>query len=208
VIAALLLAAGLGRRFGGPKLTQELRGKPLVRWSADALRTALGAANPLVVVVPPAPRSHDIELALAGLAARFVVNPDPEAGMGASLACGIAALEESVEAALIALGDEPALSPAWVERVVARYREGGVAIVAPTFQGVRGHPVLFARGVFPELRPLGGDAGARQVVDRDAARVAVVELGEPKTADVDTAEDLARLRQSAQYSTPPQPRHP
>ena len=206
MIAALLLAAGSGRRFGGPKLTQELQGRALVRWSAEALRHP--DVGRLAVVVPPPPATQNIAAALEGLEARLVVNPRPDAGMGASLACGVAALDGDIEAVLIALGDEPALAPAWVDRVIARYRAGGVAIVAPTFEGVRVHPVLFSRPVFPELAALTGDAGARQVVDRDPRRVAFVELGAPKTADVDTAEDLARLRQSAQYSTPPQTRHP
>jgi hypothetical protein len=64
----------------------------------------------------------------------------------------------------------------------------------PTYGGIRGHPVLFDRSVFEELRTLSGDFGARDVTDRDPTRVAFVELYAPKPVDVDTREDLDRLR--------------
>jgi molybdenum cofactor cytidylyltransferase len=202
VIAALLLAAGAARRFGAPKLLQELNGKPLARWSAELL---LGApVDEIIVVVPP---DHaELRLALAGVEARFVVNPHPDRGMGSSLACGVSALDASVAAVLVALADEPALTHGALERVVERYRAGGASIVAPTYRGVRGHPVLFDRAVFGELRALSGDRGARSVVDQDLARVAFVELGEVQSIDVDTPDDLARLRRQAQFISPSTPR--
>jgi molybdenum cofactor cytidylyltransferase len=197
VIAALLLAAGASRRFGGaPKLLQELDAKPVLRWSAEALvGTQIGE---IVIVVPP---EHDeIRRALAGIDARFVVNPRPELGIGRSIARGTSAISPDAEAVVIILGDEPRPPRDALTRVIARYRAGGTRIVAPTYGGVRGHPVLFDRAVFDELRALSGDDGARAVVDRDPSRVALLELGEPLPIDVDTPEDLARLR-SAQTHT-------
>lgn len=194
MIAALLLAAGAGRRFGGPKLLQDLDGKPVVRWSVETYRHPL--VGEIVVVVPP--EHEDIRRALAGLDVRIVVNPDPGLGMGSSLARGVAALGAEIEAVLIALADEPRVNPAVFERAVARYRTGDVSIVVPTFGGVRGHPVLIDRSVFDELRALSGDRGARAVTDRDASRVAIVEMGESRPIDVDTPADLARLRASVE----------
>lgn len=192
VIAALLLAAGASRRFGGglQKLVQDLNGKPVVRWSAESL---LGAPVDEVVVVVG---SNDVPVreALIGLPVRFAQNPAAEKGMASSLAAGVSALSPDTGAALVVLGDEPLVGREPLERVVARYREGGAAVVAPTFRGVRGHPVLFDRSVFPELEALSGDRGARAVADRDPGRLALVELDMPKPVDVDTAADLARLR--------------
>jgi molybdenum cofactor cytidylyltransferase len=193
VIAAIVLAAGHARRFGAPKLLQDLAGKPVLRWSAE-----LFARPPIaetVVVVPP---PHDaMTRVLAGLPLRLVVNPAPDQGMASSIACGVDALGPDVRAVLIGLGDEPRLGAHVVDGVIARYQAGGASIVAPRFRGVPGHPVLFDRTVFAELRALTGDVGARAVVERDAARVAILELDEPRAVDVDMPADLERLRSSS-----------
>jgi molybdenum cofactor cytidylyltransferase len=129
---------------------------------------------------------------LKGLGWRFVVSPG--GGMANSLAAGIAAVHEDSQGALVALGDEPFIPAEVIERVVARFRSGGVHVVVPRYRGVRGHPVLFGRAVFPELMQLSGDHGARAVADRDPGRLAFVDIDLPKPVDVDTPEDLARLR--------------
>ena len=203
MIGAVLLAAGSARRFGGAKLLADLHGRAVIRWSADAL-VAAGIAEP-IVVVPPG--HDDLRGALRGLRCRFVVNPEPERGMGRSLALGVAAVAGGRDWIVIALGDEPGLDPAWIGRLAA-HQAPGIAIIAATFSGERGHPVLFHRSVFPELAALDGDRGARAVVDRDPARTVLVELGAPRSGDVDTPEDLARLREAAQFTAPPTPPHP
>lgn len=189
MIAALLLAAGHSRRFGAPKLLAEVNGKALVRWSAEAV------VHPLIheVVVVVGPDHAGIASALTGLSLRLVVNPEPAFGMGHSLACGIAALPPATEAVLVALADAPVRATV-VEGVIARYRAGGVGIVVPTFHGVRGHPVLFDRMVFPELAALTGDVGARDLTTRDSERVAFVEQHIDVRVDVDRPADLALLR--------------
>lgn len=192
MIAALLLAAGASRRFGEgrQKLVQELNGLPVVRWSADSLLAA--PVDDVIVVVG----SNDgpVREALKGCALRFVRTPAADEGMASSVAVGVAALSPETQAVLIALGDEPLAGRAPIERVVARYKEGGAAVVAPTFRGVRGHPVLFDRSMFPELLALTGDRGARGVADREPGRLALVDLDLPKPIDIDTPADLARLR--------------
>lgn len=196
MIAGLLLAAGAARRFGAPKLVQALRGTPVVRWSAEALAAA---TDRLVVVVPPDDAS--LRDALRGAGAQLVTNPQPERGLGRSIACGVMALPAEAVAVVVALADEPLLDPAWVRAVIARYRERqGIAIVVSVFRGTRRHPVLFDRGVFAELATLDGDRGARDVVARDPERVTLVEFDEAGTLDVDLPEDLARLEQAAQFT--------
>ena len=193
MISALLLAAGASRRFGAPKLLQSLNGRPVVRWSAESLA---GVTDELVVVVPP--DNEDLRRALEGLPVRLVVNAHAAGGMASSLACGVASLGDGVEAVLVALGDEPLLPRRCHERAVARYRAGGATVVAATYGGARGHPVLFGRALFGELRALTGDHGARSVADRDPGRLALVEMDEPRPVDVDTPADLARVLQDGQ----------
>jgi molybdenum cofactor cytidylyltransferase len=199
MIVALILAAGASRRFGGPKLMQDLRGKPLVRWSVEAWT---GAADEIVVVVP---RNHqDIREALAGIDVRYVVNERAERGIGSSIACGVAALADA-SAVMIALADEPQVDPRVIARVAETWRAQAPTIVQPRFRGVPGHPVLFGRAVFDELQGVTGDEGARAVVTRDPSRVVVVEIDEPGPADIDTPVDLDRLRAQYMSATKPQP---
>lgn len=188
MIAGLVLAAGLARRMGRPKLLLELGGKPLVRWSVEAVRPHV---DELVVVTGPEP--GPILAALGDLDVRVAVNPCPEAGQGASLAVGVAALAPATRAVLLALGDQPRLPAAVIPALLATWARTGKPIVAPRYRGVQAPPVLFAREVFAELRALGGDAGARAVVVADPARVEFVAVDHPAPADVDTPEDYARL---------------
>jgi molybdenum cofactor cytidylyltransferase len=195
VIAALLLAAGAARRFGAPKLLADVGGKPLIRRSVEAL----GAIETLEVVVVVAPEHGELAGALHGLPVRFVVNAEHAEGMGRSLAVGIGATAPAAQAVIVALADAPA-SGAVLHRLVERYRDGGATIVAPGYRGIFAPPVLFDRGVFGELKELSGDHGARAVVERLPDRVARIDVDEPPPVDVDTLEDLARLRRDVHLS--------
>lgn len=201
MIAALLLAAGTSRRFGtaqGGKLTQHLAGEPLVRWSASALRDPR-IAELLVVTGADDAAVRD---ALDGLGARFVRNPEPARGMGTSIACGVRALPLGTRAVVIGLGDEPFMERDVLTLVLDRYAATGAAIVAPRFEGVQGHPVLFSQATFGELAALEGDRGARAVIEREPARVSYVDAGRPAASDVDTPADLALARMRAQNRAP------
>lgn len=200
MISALVLAAGAGRRFGHePKLLQPLDGRPIVRWAVDSMRTPV--IDEIIVVVPPA--HTEIEAALQGSGAQLVVNRNAAEGMGTSLAAGVAALSDAVEAVLITLGDIPHLSPAVITRVVERFRAGGAEIVIPQYGAFGGHPIMFARSRFPELARLSGDQGARALRDLSPEQVAIVLVNEPAPADVDTIEDLARLRGGGHHTSTP-----
>lgn len=202
MIAALVLAAGASRRFGAPKLLQDLHGKPLVRWSVDALLR--GGVDTILVVV--APEHRGIANAMYGVGAELVVNPRAARGVGTSIARGIGALPETCEAALIALADEPQMPASLVRDVIAAHRrEPSAQIVAPYYGSVPGHPILFTRTVFAELAALDGDRGARDTVARDPARVRRLQIPGAPPRDVDLPEDLARLRDERQNTSPPSP---
>lgn len=189
MIVALVLAAGASTRFGSHKLLAPLDGEPVVR---HAVRRALASVADEVLVVLGRDAST-VRAALDGLPVRFVENPNYGAGMSTSLRAGMAALGPRAEAVVIVLGDQPRIEPVVIDQLVAAWREARVAIVAPVYRGVRGHPVLFDAAVFGELSLVDGDRGARAVVGRDPARVAEVVIDAPAPADVDTPEDLAAL---------------
>src|SRR5437870_10535445 len=179
MIAAIVLAAGFARRMGRQKLLLELRGKPVVRWTVEAIMPHV--ADTLIVTGQD---DEAVRGALAGLAVRFTVNPRPQAGQGSSIAIGAAALKPWTAAALVALGDQPRLPEGLIARLLAERERTGKAIVAPVYRGTQGTPVLFSADVFPELRALDGDAGARAVVQARPERVARVEIDAPMPPDV------------------------
>lgn len=131
-----MLAAGLARRMGGGKLLLVLGGRPIIRWSVEALRPHV---DDLVVVTGGG--EDAMRAALAGLDVRFVSNPHPEAGQGTSIAVGASALALEAEAVVIALGDQPRVPPDVVPALLATWRRTGKAIVAPVYRGVHGTPV-------------------------------------------------------------------
>jgi CTP:molybdopterin cytidylyltransferase MocA len=164
VIAALVLAAGAGSRFGGPK--QQL----LLPAVLEALRAS--SVDDLVVVTGAYPLDVD---------ARIIDCAEWERGPGASLRCGLDALPTETEAAVVVLADGPNLAPAAVDRVVAAWRNGAGHVVAASYGGERGHPVVLGRAAWPNVP----DEGARAL---DPVLVPCDDLGAP--GDVDRVEEL------------------
>ncbi len=194
-VAAIVLAAGRSSRMGGPnKLLEEFGGKPLVRRAAEA---ALASVASSVIVVT----GHDeiaVRKALEGLNLRFVQNPDYAEGLSTSLKAGIRALDSSVTAAVVCLGDMPGVSSALIDRLIAAFEpERGALIVAPGRKGLRGNPVLWARRFFPEILKLEGDMGARKLASSYAEGVVEIEVEDDGAfLDIDTPEALAIARKA------------
>jgi molybdenum cofactor cytidylyltransferase len=190
VIAAIVLAAGASTRFGAQKLLAPLGGATVVR---SAVSRAVDAGVDDIIVVAGADAAA-VTAALDGLPVRVVVNANAAAGMSTSLAMGVAACAPRTIAALVVLGDQPLVPAEAYDAVLRGYHAGGASIVAPRYTaGVRGHPVLFAADVFAELSALRGDRGAREVIERDARRVRIVDVALPAPVDVDEPAALAAL---------------
>jgi molybdenum cofactor cytidylyltransferase len=188
MIAAVVLAAGRSARMGRAKLLLDLSGKPVVARSVE-LALAGGADEAVVVVGPDGDR---IRTALEGLRVRFIVNPRPEEGQGSSISHGVAGLGPGVAAALILLGDQPAIPSHVIPALIETFWRAGTPIVASVYRGVQGNPVLFGAAAFPELLALTGDRGARRVVEKDPGRVTRVPFDCPMPLDIDTEEDYKR----------------
>lgn len=165
MVAAVVLAAGASTRFGSPK-QRLLVGEVVARVSQ--------AVDDVVVVLG----AHEVETE-----ARTVRCPEWERGPGASLRCGLAALPDEAQAAVVVLADGPDLAPEAVRRVARAWRDGAGDVVAATYRGVRLHPVLLARAAWGDVP----DAGLREL---PAALVACDDL--PSPGDVDFADELPR----------------
>lgn len=187
-VAGVVLAAGRASRMGGPKVTLAFRGRPLVRWAVDAL--AGGGCDPIVVVTGPDTPE------LGALPGRRVFNPAARDGMSTSLRAGLDALPVEVDAAVVALGDQPGVVPGTVAALIERYTVDRPPIVVPSYRGFWGNPALLDRAVWPEVRALRGDTGARPLLRRDPGRVAAVPFDRDAPPDVDTPEAYERLLRS------------
>jgi molybdenum cofactor cytidylyltransferase len=190
-IDGVLLAAGRATRMGSNKLLAQIGGRPLVSKSAQ---TALdGGVRSLVAVT-----GHEADVVANALPAgvHVVHNPDYASGMASSLRAGLAALSENADAAIVFLGDMPAVRAADVAKLIAAFDPGeGRGIVVPIHQGKRGHPVLFGRAFWAAIATATGDQGARQALLEHADSVFEVPIDNPGVLmDADTPEALDALR--------------
>lgn len=181
-LGCVVLAAGAGRRFGGPKQLAEVAGRPLLAHVLDLA----APYDPVVVLGSYAEAVRPV----VGDAARVVVAADWAEGQAASLRAGVAALGD-VDWALVLLGDQPFLTPAVVEAVLDA--RAGADAVRAVYDGVPGHPVVLGRRVLAEVPALRGDAGARALLERfEVQLVEAAGLCDP--TDIDTREHLEGIR--------------
>ena len=185
-IAAILLAAGAGARFGGDKLLHPLEDGVAI--AAHAARNLLAATPDVVAVV----RWGDFPLyeMLEQEGCQVTMFQGAARGMGASLAHGVAQAR-GADGWVVALADMPRVPVAIIKEIIASLA-GGALIAAPVHKGERGHPVGFGAALRDELLALDGDQGARAVLERHRNAVKLVECADPGVLyDIDRKTDIA-----------------
>jgi molybdenum cofactor cytidylyltransferase len=191
-VAAIVLAAGQSRRMGAiNKLLAGIDGVPMVARVVDA---ALAShADPVVVVTGH--EADRIRAALDGRPVVFADNRDFADGLSTSLRAGLATLPDDVTAALVCLGDMPALKAGQLDRLIAAYDPvEGRAICVPTHLGKRGNPVLWDRRFFADMAGLSGDVGARHLIGANTELVVEVEMDDDAVLiDIDSPAALTAL---------------
>ena len=196
MISALVLAAGESRRMGQTKQLLEWGGKTILRWVLDALQ-----ASPVDEIILVVGHEGDRVAGTISLSqVKTVFNPDFPQGMSTSLRRGLMAMDLRAEAFLVALADQPAISPNLIDHLIGQYRNfyPEKKIAVPTWMGRRGHPVLFARSYLDEFLGLTGDVGGREILARHPEDVLTVEAGSDGVLlDVDTPEDYQKLSRRA-----------
>lgn len=188
-VAAVILAAGGGQRFGGLKQLALWRGQPLLGHVIEAV-LASQVYEVVVVVGYEAERvAAFIQALWPGL--RIVINPYWPRGQSTSMQAGLLALHPESAAALFVLADQPRLSTEVINALIQCRRATLAPIVVPTYGGQRGNPVLFDRALFPELMAVTGDVGGRGLIHKYADQVAWLPFAaEAAPGDVDRPEDL------------------
>ena len=177
--AGLVLAAGEGRRFGGPKQLALVDGRPLLEHAVEAVMAVLDR-----VVVVLGARAEEVRAAVSFGRAEPVVCPEWEHGQAASLRCGLRALRQA-ERIVVTLGDQP-----WVSTLAIMRLAMEPSGTRAAYDGVPGHPVVLGGELVEAALGLEGDEGARGLLR--GARI--VECGDVADGrDVDTVGDLKEM---------------
>lgn len=195
MLSILILAAGQSSRMRGEdKLLQEVSGTPLIRLVTER---ALSTRVPVTIALPA--RNTDRLKALKDLNVSLVQSADSANGMAYSIRAGVAALPASCTAVMVLPADMPditredlmTLCHAWSETQL------GVIVRAATPSGQPGHPVIFPKSCFSQLKSLTGDQGARSIIASKTTPVRLVPLPDHHAlTDLDTPEDWVRWRAS------------
>ena len=186
MIWAVVLAAGESKRMGRPKQVLPYGRSTILETVLDHV-LASPVDGTLVVLGAAADKVAPL---LAKLPVETIVNPDFRSGMLSSVQRGIRALPASARAALIFLGDQPAVGPETSGRVLAAYRVSGRGIVLPVHAGRGGHPLLIDLKYRAEIDGLSAGIGLRELLVRHPDDIFRVEIDDPGVLlDIDTPED-------------------
>lgn len=192
-ISALVLAAGESKRMGGRnKLLLPLAGQTMIECVVESIGASL--VDEVVVVL-----GHEAEIVqrvLSRKKLRFVFNPNYRQGMASSIHAGLAQLSPEAQAVLIALADQPLIAAAEIDFIINAFsRATDKTIGVPTFNGQRGHPVLFDLQHRSEMLALQGDVGCKSILARHSETVLEIPLPTRNILeDADTPEAYAHLQ--------------
>ncbi|HXQ69822.1 MAG TPA: nucleotidyltransferase family protein [Pyrinomonadaceae bacterium] len=189
-ISGLILGAGASQRFGPPKQLLPYRGTTMLGWVVDQVQRAEGLDEVVVVLGRAA---EEVRERVDFGAARVVENPIFGEGCSSSYRAGIAALNSESTAIMIILGDLPGITPEAINRLAEAWRQQDAPIALCSYQGRKGHPMIFARSMFSQLVDLHGDKAAWKLVDANADAVQEVHFGFPYPDDINTPADFERL---------------
>ena len=190
-VTGLILAAGGSRRLGRPKQLLPFAGGTLL---GHVLGVARGCRfDQLVVAIGGAADEVRSEVDLSGV--EVVENRAYGEGCSSSIAAALAAVAPRTDLLVLLLGDQPGVTPAAVAALVGGRGDAPLAVCR--YDDGRGHPIAFARSVFPDLAALHGDRGVWKLLDRRADDVVEVPVAGLIPLDVDTEEDYRAVLAAA-----------
>ncbi|HEY8513525.1 MAG TPA: nucleotidyltransferase family protein [Cyclobacteriaceae bacterium] len=194
IITAIVLAAGSSSRLGQSKQLLQVEGEPLIRRIARI--SSESNADRTLVVLGDNEREHG--RVIRDLPLYICIHSGWEKGMGSSLKAGMDFIQSflaDTTAIIVLVCDQPLLTTDHLNNLIDRYRSTKAHVVASTYSGVMGVPVLFAASLFAEIRRIDDNHGARQIIDKHKAGAQRVEFpgGE---LDIDTPEDYQRFKES------------
>ena len=192
-ISGMILGAGASQRFGEPKQLLPFAGTTLLGWVVSQAQQAIDLDEIVVVLGRSA---NEIRARVDFGEAKVVENLVFTEGCASSYRAGIAAIDSHAEAIMIILGDQPGITPEIINTLADEWRHANAPIALCSYQGRKGHPMIFAHSLFEQLEVLHGDKAAWKLVDANAALVQVVHLDLPFPEDINTREDFERIAAS------------
>jgi molybdenum cofactor cytidylyltransferase len=175
MIWAVVLAAGESRRMGRQKLLLDFGANTVIE---TIVKAALDSSVDETLVVLGADRG-EVKRTLRSYPVRFAVNADYRKGMLSTIQAGFQAMPWKVEAAVIMLGDQPAIPVQVVDDIIGAFRETRKGMVVPVHGGRRGHPILVGAKYKEEILGLDPEVGLRQLVRAHADDIFEVEAATP-----------------------------
>ena len=189
-ISGLILGAGASQRLGPPKQLLPFRDTTMLGWVVRQAQSATGV-DEIVVVLG---RAADVVRERVDFGrARVVENPVFTEGCSSSYRAGLAAVNPESQAIMIILGDQPGIAPEVIDTLAEEWRRSQALIALCSYNGRKGHPMIFSRAMFDQLEGLHGDKAAWKLVDAHADRVQEVHLNLPFPDDINTAADFERV---------------
>lgn len=186
MISAILLAAGKSRRIGKPKQVLPLGSSTILEQTVDNLLRS--KIDDLIVVLGYA--AQEVMKKIANRPVKIAINPAYEQGMSTSIVTGLRLVDNKAQAVMITLADQPFICINIINSLIETFFHHNKGIVIPTYQGRRGHPVIFAVKYKEELLKLTGDIGGRQIIKRHSEDVVEMPVdSESINVDIDTLSD-------------------
>jgi molybdenum cofactor cytidylyltransferase len=180
--------------MGQPKQLLPFRGTILLDW-VMAQAEAASALDEVIVILGQA--AEEIQPRLHSTRARVIVNPVFTEGCSGSYKAGMAAIDPRAEAVMVLLGDQPGVDSAVIDQVAQNWRTQGGRVALTSYRGRQGHPMVFARELFEQLRQLSGDKAAWKILDAHPDWVRDVAVDHAFPDDVDTRQDYEALLRQA-----------
>ena len=196
-VSSLILAAGTASRLGQPK--------QLLPWGETTILGQVVAqveASPVdEVVVVIGHKAEEVRRSVTPQRARLIEAPDFGEGCTASIRTGLAGLSSQAEAVVLILGDQPRIDPAVMQRVVAEWRRTRALAIRTAYPSRAGHPLVFAKILFPDLMTLHGDKAVWKILAAHPEWVHNVVVNQPFPGDVNTWEDYHQLLSATAVSS-------
>jgi len=188
LISGIVLAAGTSERMGRPKQAIRVAGRPMLEYVVNTFLSS-GLQEVIVVVNPELswrPRKRG--------RLRFLVNERFGEGISTSVRAGIEAIRPECDAVAIGLGDKPLVRGSTIGKLMIALERSESEIIVPVYRGKRGNPILLRRSLFPEVRRLKGDSGAKVLVESGLHTITEVPVSDIGVIlDVNTRSDLERV---------------
>lgn len=195
MISAVILATGPEQSAAEPKVFLPLKGKPVLQW---VLETALAANLAEIICVTCELRSVRKQIHLVDERLFWIADADDNRGPNPGVISGLWATHPKSDGVLFLGGDQPLVRTGLINTLLARFRESGAWIVAPSFRGKARNPLLFHRELFPELLRLSGKRTPRSVLRKHRSKAVLVECSdEISFLDLDVRADFERIEELA-----------